>query len=68
MEETIKPDYEALYKSSQEEWKIRFEEIEYEFRNKLDSERNTKNAIIERQEKEIEFYKSIIKGILHIER
>lgn len=28
MEETIKPDYEALYKSSQEEWKIRFEEIE----------------------------------------
>lgn len=44
----------------------RCEEIEYEFRNKLDSERNTNNAIIEQQQKEIEFYKEIIKGILRI--
>ena len=64
--ETVSPDWEEMYKQLEYSHKCQLEEIEHEFRNKLDSERNTKNVIIEQQQKEIEFYKEIIKGILHI--
>lgn len=64
--ETVSPDWEEMYKQLEHSHRCQLEEIEHEFKNKLDSERNTKNIIIEQQQKEIEFYKEIIKGILHI--
>ncbi len=64
--ETVSPDWEQMYKELEHSHRVQLEEIEHEFRNKLDSERNTKNVIIEQQQKDIEFYKEIIKGILHI--
>lgn len=59
-------DWEEEYKQLEYSHRCQLEEIEHEFRNKLDSERNTKNTIIEQQEQELIFYKEIIKSILHI--
>lgn len=64
--ETEDLNWKEEYKRLEHNHRCQLEEIEHEFRNKLDSERNTKNVIIEQQQKEIEFYKEIIKGILHI--
>jgi hypothetical protein len=65
-DETVGLDWEEEYKKIEHSHRCQLEEIKSEFRKKLDNERNTKNAIIEQQRKEIEFYKEIIKGILHI--
>ena len=59
--ETIGLDYEKEC----EMLKMQLEEQAHEFINKIDSIRNEKNMIIENQMKEIEFYKNVIKGILH---
>lgn len=64
--ETVGLNWEEEYKRLEHINRCQREEMEYEFRNKLDSERNTNNAIIEQQQKEIEFYKEIIRGILRI--
>lgn len=64
--ETVELNWEEEYKKLKHSHRCQLEEIEHEFRNKYDSEINTKNMIIEQQQKEIEFYKEIIKGILHI--
>lgn len=63
--ENVSPDYETMYKQEVDRRKYELEEQEQHFREELDKERNTKNAIIENQLKEIEFLKNIIKGILH---
>lgn len=65
-DETVDLNWEEEYKRLEHSYRCQLEEVEHEFRNKLDSERSTKNAIIEQQQKDIEFYKEIIKGILHI--
>ena len=39
-------DWEEEYKQLEYSHRCQLEEIEHEFRNKLDSERNTKNTII----------------------
>ena len=59
--ETMRPDYEEECKIL----RMQLEEQAHEFMNKIDSIQNEKNMIIENQMKEIEFYKNIIKGILH---
>ena len=63
--EVVGLDYETMYKQEVDRRKFELEEQTQHFRDELDRERNTKNAIIESQTKEIEFLKNIIKGILH---
>ncbi len=66
MKETYDLDYKQAYKDEVDRRKYELEEQAQHFREELDKERNTKNMIIEQQQKDIEFYKNIIKGILHI--
>lgn len=63
--ENVSLDYELMYKDELNRRKYELEEQATHFREELNKERNTKNAIIEQQAKEIEFLKNIIKGILH---
>ena len=53
------------YEKECEILRMQLEEQAHEFMNKIDRIQNEKNMIIENQMKEIEFYKNIIKGILH---
>lgn len=63
--ETVGLDYKAMYEQEIARRKYELEEQANQFRNEIDKEKNTKNAIIENQSKEIEFLKNTIKGILH---
>lgn len=56
---------ELNYEKKCELLRLQLEEQAHEFMNKIDSIKNEKNMIIENQMKEIEFYKNIIKKILH---
>lgn len=63
--ETERLDYKSMYEQEVARRKYELEEQANQFRNEIDKEKNTKNAIIENQSKEIEYLKNIIKGILH---
>lgn len=55
-------DYETEYKRLQ----LKLNEQANECQNKIDSIVYEKNMIIEKQLEEIEFYKNIIRAVLHI--
>lgn len=63
--ETFDLNYKAMCEQESQRRKCELEEQAEHFREELDKEKNTKNAIIEQQLKEIDFLKNIIKGILH---
>ena len=60
--ELVSLDYEAEYKRLQ----LTLNEQANEWQKKIDSIVYERNMIIDKQLEEIEFYKSIIKSILHI--
>ena len=60
--ELVSLDYETEYKRLQ----LTLNEQANEWAKKLDNVVYEKNMIIEKQLEEIEFYKNIIKSILHI--
>lgn len=61
-------DYKREYARIQEEMKYRLEEQEKEIRNFYENKIEDMLTNLVKYEKEIEFYKNIIKSILHIGR
>lgn len=55
--ELVAPNYEEMYKNELNRRKYELEDQAAHFREELDKEKNSKNAIIEQQIKEIEFLK-----------